>query len=368
MKILLIEPFFTGSHESWAKGYQQYSEHEIQILSLPGRFWKWRMYGGAVELAAQCNALKDFQPDLLLTTDMLDVTTFIALTNKAYNRLPVALYFHENQITYPWSSTDPDITLQRNNQYGFINYTSALAADQVFFNSTYHLHSFIDALPSFLKQFPDYKGIENIPLIKDKSQVLPLGIDLSRFNDYQQPSDNAIPILLWNHRWEYDKNPDLFFKTLMQLKAEGISFQLVVVGDSYQKIPAVFKEAKKQLQEEIIQYGKVSSFQEYAEWLWKADILPVTNQQDFFGQSVVEAMYCNCHPILPQRLAYPMHIPPTHHADYFYHTEEAFYQMLKNAISNFKTKRNPSVQSFVSHYDWRILATQYDAVLAELIK
>mgnify|MGYP000456988033 CR=1 FL=1 len=37
----------------------------------------------------------------------------------------------ENQITYPWSPQDEDVKYQRNNQYGFINYTSALAADQV---------------------------------------------------------------------------------------------------------------------------------------------------------------------------------------------------------------------------------------------
>jgi len=47
MKILLVEPFFVGSHASWAKGYQQFSQHDVEILSLPGRHWKWRMYGGA---------------------------------------------------------------------------------------------------------------------------------------------------------------------------------------------------------------------------------------------------------------------------------------------------------------------------------
>ena len=36
MKILLLEPYFTGSHKSWAEGYQSSSAHEIQIISLPG--------------------------------------------------------------------------------------------------------------------------------------------------------------------------------------------------------------------------------------------------------------------------------------------------------------------------------------------
>ena len=51
MHITLIEPFYTGSHQQWADGFQKYSSHEVQILSLKGRHWKWRMFGGAVSLA-----------------------------------------------------------------------------------------------------------------------------------------------------------------------------------------------------------------------------------------------------------------------------------------------------------------------------
>ncbi len=108
MNITLIEPFFTGSHAAWATAYAQYSEHKIDILSLSGNYWKWRMHGGAVTLATkflESNAI----PDLLLVTDMLDLTTFLALTRHKTSALPVAIYFHENQICYPWLPTDRDI-------------------------------------------------------------------------------------------------------------------------------------------------------------------------------------------------------------------------------------------------------------------
>ena len=113
MKIALLEPFFSGSHQQWAEGLLKHSTHEIKIFSLPGRYWKWRMYGGAVALARQF--LEDsFQPDLLLATDMLDLTTFLSLTRSKTAFLPTVIYFHENQITYPWSPTDADISLNRN--------------------------------------------------------------------------------------------------------------------------------------------------------------------------------------------------------------------------------------------------------------
>ena len=51
MKILLLEPYYTGSHKQWADGYKHYSNNEIRILKMEGKFWKWRMHGGAITLS-----------------------------------------------------------------------------------------------------------------------------------------------------------------------------------------------------------------------------------------------------------------------------------------------------------------------------
>lgn len=360
-KILLLEPFFTGSHQSWAEGWQRFSRHQIEILSLPGRHWKWRMHSGAVSLAKQFLKM-DFYPDLIVGTDMLDFAAFLGLTRSKSKDVPTAIYFHENQVTYPWSATDPDIVLKRDNQYGFKNYTSALVADKVFFNSNYHRHSFLSALPNFLAQFPDYQELDNIEMIEQKSGTLYLGVDLQRFDVFKQNRREELPLLIWNHRWEYDKNPESFFKTLFRLKSDGVTFKIAVLGERYKNSPTIFQEAKKQLNEEMIQFGKAKRFEDYATWLWQADILPISNNQDFFGQSVVEAMYCNCFPILPNRLSYPEHVPSEVQQHFFYQNEEAFYQLLKKTILNINQIRQEKTQNFVNHYDWRTLAPIYDEV------
>ncbi len=362
MKILLLEPFFAGSHQLWAEGFQNFSTHEVKILSLSGRHWKWRMHGGAVALADLFLA-DTYQPDLILATDMLDFGTFLGLTRHRTAKIPTAIYFHENQITYPWSPTDPDLILKRDNQYGFKNFTSAIAADQLYFNSNYHKNSFIAALPNFLAQFPDYQELSQVEKISAKSKVLYLGVDLQQLDVFKIADKMDVPLLLWNHRWEYDKNPEAFFQALFQLKSEGIPFKLAVLGKNYKNTPAIFKEAAIKLKNEIVQFGKVKLLRGYAEWLWKADILPVSNNQDFFGQSVIEAMYCNCFPILPKRLAYPEHIPPAHHTNYFYEEQEDFYLKIKSAIQHIEETRKERTQSFVKHYDWRTLAPIYDKQL-----
>ena len=37
MNIVLIEPFFTGSHKQWALGYKYHSKHNIDIISREGK-------------------------------------------------------------------------------------------------------------------------------------------------------------------------------------------------------------------------------------------------------------------------------------------------------------------------------------------
>ncbi|MEL7021889.1 MAG: DUF3524 domain-containing protein [Bacteroidota bacterium] len=368
--IQIVEPFYTGSHRQWAEGWQQHSQHDIQILSLPGRHWKWRMYGGAVTLA-QRFAQQDRYPDLLVFSDMVDVTTFLALTRKYSTAIPTAMYCHENQITYPWSPTDADVALQRNNQYGFLNYTSALAVDRLWFNSEYHLHSFTDALPDFLRQFPDYRGIDRVATIRKKSRVLSLGMDLQRLAIYR-PTDrspNDAAVILWNHRWEYDKQPRPFFELLFRLKDEGIDFQLVVLGASYQQQPSIFAEARRRLADRLIHYGYAPDLGTYARLLWQSDVLPVTSQQDFFGGSVVEAIFCQTFPLLPHRLAYPEHIPEALQARHLYNDERELYEKLKSFLIHYPQSNalKEEQQNFVVGYDWSTLADEYDSRASRLI-
>jgi glycosyltransferase involved in cell wall biosynthesis len=361
VKICLIEPFFTGSHAAWAEEYARFSHHQVQILSLKGRNWKWRMHGGAVTLAQEFLRTAD-HPDLLLTTDMLDLTSFLALTRKKSADLPVALYFHENQLTYPWSPTDADPGHKRDAHYAFINYTSALAADRILFNSRYHLNSFIDALPNFLRSFPDHREEQGLPALRDKCRHLSLGLDLRRLDPYrpQKPRHpQSPPLILWNHRWEYDKNPQSFFEALFLLHQEGYDFEVAILGESYRKAPAIFTEARQRLGKRVVQFGYAKDFASYAHWLWRANILPVTSHHDFFGASVVQAIYCGCTPLLPRRLAYAEHLPPAFQSACLYEDFDDLLQRLRQLLGN-PLAAPAELREHVTRYDWQRLAPDYD--------
>jgi glycosyltransferase involved in cell wall biosynthesis len=360
MRITILEPYCTGSHAAWAHEYASRSRHQLELLTLPGRHWKWRMHGGAVTLASRFLASAG-RPDLILATDMLDLTTFLALTRGASSSCPCALYFHENQLTYPWSPEDTDPDSQRDLHYAFINYASALAADAVLFNSNYHKDAFLGALPDFLRGFPAPSEAASVDGIAAKSRVLPLGMELRKFDLHRPQGEHEAgsPLILWNHRWEYDKDPESFFAALYQLADEGLDFRLAVLGESFGKAPAVFGAARKRLADKIVQWGYLESFDLYAQWLWRADILPVTSRQEFFGASVVQALYCGCRALLPERLAYPEHVPADAVASVIYREDENLVDRLR-ALLREPDATGGSLSGFVGRYDWEHLAPVYD--------
>lgn len=388
MKVLLISPYHGGSHAAWANGYQKFSRHQIRLLTLPARYWKWRMHGGAITLArkfvqewifsgteSDLNISEPFiSPKVIIATDMLDLTTFLALTRRSIEPCRTILYMHENQLTYPLPDDGETGPMRRQKgerdlHYAFINLASMVAADLILFNSKFHMTEWFDQAEPFLKHFPEYNELDLIPLLKAKCEVLPLGIDLFRLNQQisvQRPGNP--PLIIWNHRWEYDKNPAQFFEVLIKIAAEGVAFRLAVCGENFSNQPAEFAEAHNILSKHIIHWGYADPAH-YRQLLWQADIIVSTAFHEFFGISVLEAIYCRTFPILPNRLSYPeLILPELHHLCFYENNLD-----LTNKLSALLNDPSPLPQlwpilsNHVAKYDWSSMAPIYDARLDQLV-
>lgn len=384
MRILLIEPYYTGSHKVWADGYKKYSTHDVELLTLEGRHWKWRMHGASIELAQMLNVKYKNAPlpDLFFISDMLDLTTLKSLVRQEIANIPTAFYFHENQLSYPYTENDTDSKRVRDFHYGFINYTSALAADQVFFNSKAQQDSFFEALEDLLKRMPDYKGLETITQLRGKTSILPLGIEynktvsLDELETIRKQVDNSLPTILWTHRWEYDKNPDDFFSALQNLSESGYAFNLAVLGAKSPKPPKIFKTVRDTLAEHIVAFGKPDTYEAYIAWLYFADILPVTSVHETFGISLMEALHNGVRPLLPNRLSYPELVCPNKYPEFYYSGQTDLIEKLKNYIEQFNTtsfndsnlKEDKLKLTLLSNpYDWNHIAKIYDETLTSMV-
>ena len=371
MNIYLIEPYFTGSHKSWAKGYARASRHQVHLLTMPGYFWKWRMHGGAVTLAEPLRAAfnSDQAPDLLLVSDIIDVTTLLGLTRDVAHHVPVAFYFHENQLTYP-----PPPGSKRDLHYGWINYVSCLVSNRVFFNSYYHLEEWYDELPRLLKHFPDFTHLDTIEPLRKRSEVLYPGVDLSGLDepaDYpglpRRGTAGEAPLILWNHRWEFDKNPAQFFMLLERLDGMGLPFRLALAGESFRNKPTEFLEARERFGDRVVHFGYATN-EQYRALLQRSDIVISTAIHDFFGMATVEAIYAGCCPLLPNRLAYPELLPPDWHDTLLYRNfGDALKRLKKWLTSTQAIPATDTLRASMARFDWPQMAATYDAIFEKLV-
>ncbi len=360
MRVLFLNPYHGGSHAAVAEGYAARSEHQVELLTMPtAGGWRWRMRGAAVALARMAREQRP-KPDCILTTDMLDVAAFRALYGDP--SVPVAIYFHENQLTYPLPAGR-----SRDLSFAWANYTSALVADAVFFNSDFHRRTFLDALPGLLGRYHDYRELETIDVIAAKSSVLPPGVDLKRHDGEELEFDVRTPTLLWNSRWDYDKQPETFFAALETLEARGVTFRLIVAGEHVDPNAAEFVAARERWSQHIIHWGYAADPVRYSRLLWQADIVVSTAIQEFFGIGVIEALYAGCIPVLPRRLTYPELLPTAYHADCLYAADADLADRLHHVISRRDELRRRDWRAIAEPYDWSLIAPRYDEALNRLL-
>lgn len=355
MRILLVEPYFDGSHRAWAEGYAARSRHEVRMLTHPGRWWKWRMRGSALTLARSIGSLGAWVPDLVLVTDMTDIAHFRFFTRDSIGDVPVALYFHESQFTYP-SPDGGDTDLS----YAFTNWLSAYAADRVLFNSEYHRSVFFEALPRLLRNFPDMNHDHLIDEVASRSEVLTVGVDLSWIRPRTTRNDR--PRVLWNHRWDNDKDPDAFADAICRLVDADIGFELVLLGPRPPQPPPALIRLREVAQHRIIHDGEVP-IDRYRDLVSNCDIVVSTALQEFFGISVVEAVAAGCRPVLPNRLSYPWLIPGDYHDTVLY-PDGGVGAAMAAAIAD--PASPPGLAPSMERYSWDSMAHVYDDRLEEI--
>ncbi|MBU0485577.1 MAG: DUF3524 domain-containing protein [Proteobacteria bacterium] len=312
-KILVLEPYYGGSHKSFLQGLREHLEFEFEFLTLPARNWKWRMRLAAPYFVEQLRKIEQDRDSYqcILCSTFVDVASLIGLAPSMFVDIPVLTYFHENQFAYP-----VQIEMERDFHFALTNFTTALASDRLAFNSSYNLESFLDGCRDLLKKSTDMKVDDFEGQIRAKSRIIHPGIDFSDLTGKPEPAhDGEAPIIVWNHRWEHDKNPELFFNALFELDRREVNFQLVVLGQSFRDQPVIFQQAQKRLADHIIHFGYVKSRDEYVRWLKKSDLVVSTANHEFYGISVIEAVGAGCRPLLPKRLSYPELFP-----------EEFFYE------------------------------------------
>jgi glycosyltransferase involved in cell wall biosynthesis len=299
-RLLVLEPYYGGSHKAVLDCLLPALGWGYDLLTLPARKWKWRMRGAAITFASKARRLAGtgVRWDAVFASTFVNLAEFKGLAGDAVSGVPSVVYFHENQIVYPNRHT-----AEWDLQFPLTNVTSALAADECWFNTAWNRDAFLDGIEPFIRQFPDHHPRGLAEAIAAKSSVLHPPFDPAPF-DAAAVERGARCRIVWPHRWEHDKDPETFFAAVGALAAEGLDFEVAVAGKAYAETAEAFESAGAALGGRLVHLGEPESREDYARLLASSDVAVSTAVNEFFGLAMIEAAYAGCFPLVPDRLAY----------------------------------------------------------------
>lgn len=352
MNILVLEPYFGGSHRAFLAGLTHHLPYSFDLLTLPAHSWKWRMRLAAPHFAGVLAGDPRYKTktfDRILCSSLIDVAALRGLLPSHLRTIPLLTYFHENQFAYPVQASDV-----RDVHFGLTNLTTALASDRLAFNSQYNLDSFLAGCRELLAKMPDMSLAGYEEAIRAKATILHPGLDFSGIDSCSEERQaGRPPVIVWNHRWEHDKNPELFFNTLYGFAEQGVPFGLIVLGESFRSQPPIFAQAAQRLAQHIVHFGYAEDRQEYCRLLCQGDIVVSTANHEFYGMAVLEAVRSGCHPLVPNRLSYRELFAPA-----FRYEDVDFAQKLR-ATLGLGRLATQEAHTLTNRFSWPELARSY---------
>jgi len=161
---------------------------------------------------------------------------------------------------------------------------------------------------------------------------------------------NAPIHVLWNHRWAWDKAPDRFLEVLRKMQNANLDYRLILIGPHVDdpNINPCYRDLEA-FSERIIHRGTAKSKKEYHHWLASSDVLIHDPRQEFFGISVLEAMFHGIFPVVPNRGPYSEFVPSNFLTDDPIATMQNLITRTPDKISQLRKSLNESARQF----SWR---------------
>jgi len=356
-KILLLSAYNAASHAYWHKQViAGLKEYHWQLLSLPPRYFAWRMGANALNFKSAYDRKLKQEYDLIIATSMTDISTLKAFyPNLAHT--PCLLYFHENQFDYPASEKQQNLL---HIQLTSIN--SALVADKILFNSQYNLDGFLFGMKEFMGKMPDFVPNGLIESISKKVSVLAVPIAADCRKDNVTSANKSLQIV-WSHRWEYDKGPDRLLNFMRLMKKREKKFQIHILGESFKNKPMEFAQIQQEFKQQCLSFGYVKSREHYIKVLQTADMVISTALHEFQGIAVMEAVKCGCVPLVPDRLAYREYYPAAYrYCSDLWNLEKEAANMLEQ-LEKCQTLKPPQLA-----FHWDNLSYKYQQHIEKLIE
>ena len=220
LDILALEPFYGGPRQAMLESMLRHSRHRWTLLKLPPRRIERRLAAAAHWFAEQLSRHWVGRVDLVFASEAMNLADLMRLVPALGGR-PTIVYFHENQLPAPDERAESPIHL--------VNLSTASAATEIWFNSLYHLRTFLKRASSLIEKHPELSGRSIMPQLTAKAQLMPPPVELTACFDVVESRkiERDGRLIFVDTR---GADVALLNEGLAMLRRRGEEFRLVTVG------------------------------------------------------------------------------------------------------------------------------------------
>ena len=296
LDILALEPFFGGIRRIMLETMIRCSRHRWTLLKLPPRRIERRLSAASVWFAELLSRHWTGNVDLLFTSEAMNLADLYRMTPELIKK-PSVVYFHSNQLP----AND-----QREGPLDLVNLNTAMASSEIWFNSLYHLKTFLSRASAVVGRHPEISGQNPVADLAGKAHLMPPPVDLSmllKIGGAQKVHRDKRQIFVETR----DADLRLLNATFGMLLRRGERFHLHTVGPVEGLHPEVQRTAISETDEEGQARAMLSS-----------GIFISAKPGAAFDHLAVRALVAGCWPLLPQVGVYSEMLPPPLHSPCLY--------------------------------------------------
>src|SRR5688572_9465467 len=174
LDILALEPFYGGARKSMLESVMRHSRHRWTLLKLPPRRIERRLQAAAHWFAEQLSRHWVGRVDVLFTSEAMNLADLLRLVPELQGK-PRVVYFHDNQLP-PVGAAG---AAAAENPLAGVNLATAAAASEIWFNTNFHLKTFVKRAIAFFERHPELSGRHLPQEFANKAQLMPPPVDQS---------------------------------------------------------------------------------------------------------------------------------------------------------------------------------------------
>jgi hypothetical protein len=313
LDIVALEPFFGGARRNMLETLIRCSRHRWTLLKLPPRRIERRLAVAAHWFAEQLSRQWAGHADLLFTSEAMNLADLYRLMPKLAG-MPSVVYFHSNELPEPGvKSANPALD--------FANLNTAAAANEIWFNSKFHVRAFLAGVSALVAANDELAAQDPLPSLTAKLRYMPPPVDtsLARRIMLEQPVAREKRTIFVETR---DANLELLNAALSILQRRGDKIRLLTVGpvgslsDAYPRQTIIETDVPGQMRAVL-----------------QATAFVTTRIAAAFDEHAVRSLALGCRAVLPRAGVYPELLPKAMHGFCLYDVNaESLASRMQDAI------------------------------------